>query len=48
MNDLQVRVTSLGAEKVTERGRLQNVCADLQTCRKEVLILLYYFFVFFF
>ncbi|EJD73977.1 viral A-type inclusion protein repeat containing protein [Loa loa] len=36
INDLQVRIASLGAEKVTEKGRLQNVCADLQTCRKEL------------
>ncbi|EJW86401.1 viral A-type inclusion protein repeat containing protein, partial [Wuchereria bancrofti] len=36
INDLQVRVSSLNAEKVTERGRLQNVSADLQTCRKEL------------
>ncbi|KAK6104821.1 hypothetical protein QQG55_17780 [Brugia pahangi] len=36
INDLQVRVSSLSAEKVTERGRLQNVSADLQTCRKEL------------
>ncbi|VDK82968.1 unnamed protein product [Onchocerca ochengi] len=36
ISDLQIRVASLGAEKVTEKGRLQNVCADLQTCRKEL------------
>ncbi|KAM3718204.1 Nucleoprotein TPR [Dirofilaria immitis] len=36
VNDLQVRIAGLGAEKVTEKGRLQNVCADLQTCRKEL------------
>ncbi|VDO37697.1 unnamed protein product [Brugia timori] len=41
INDLQVRVSSLSAEKVTERGRLQNVSSDLQTCRKEVMFFLY-------
>uniref|UniRef100_A0A915Q1E2 Nucleoprotein TPR/MLP1 domain-containing protein n=1 Tax=Setaria digitata TaxID=48799 RepID=A0A915Q1E2_9BILA len=36
INDLQMRITGLGAEKVAEKGRLQNICADLQTCRKEL------------
>uniref|UniRef100_A0A0R3RZU7 TPR_MLP1_2 domain-containing protein n=1 Tax=Elaeophora elaphi TaxID=1147741 RepID=A0A0R3RZU7_9BILA len=36
INDLQARVASLSAEKVAEKGRLHNVSADLQTCRKEL------------
>ncbi|KAL3995620.1 hypothetical protein ACH3XW_26595 [Acanthocheilonema viteae] len=36
VNDLQVRIANLSAEKVTEKGRLHNVNADLQTCRKEL------------
>ncbi|VDK82623.1 unnamed protein product [Litomosoides sigmodontis] len=36
VSDLQARVATLNAEKVTEKGRLHNVNADLQICRKEL------------
>lgn len=39
INDLQVRIVNLNGEKVTEKGRLHNLNADLQTCRKEVMML---------
>ncbi|VDN03913.1 unnamed protein product [Thelazia callipaeda] len=35
-SDLQVRVTNLNAEKITEKGRLQNLCNDLQASHKEL------------